>query len=182
MTEPRPPRQGPGVRQGPGMPPLRGVAAPPAYRPGVGMQPPAPVHPDPSSDTVRIPLAAAGDPRAMRLAPDGRLVRAAADARPVRIKPDPNPLRMLIGFAGLATASAITTALLPSILPAPVDASAQYGTNAAALGPQPSVIHVQRTVQLAPGQTAPPNTSVQVAPQPTPQVHIQVVTRQSGKP
>jgi hypothetical protein len=89
---------------------------------------------------------------------------------------------MLIGLAGLATASAITTALLPSILPAPVAASAQTTSNSAALGPAPSVIHVTRTVQLAPGQSAPPNSSVQVAPQPTPQVQIQVITRQSGRP
>ncbi len=108
--------------------------------------------------------------------------RAEPDTRPPRARPDPNPLRMLIGLASLAAASAITTALLPSLLPAPVDASTQNGNDAAAVGPQPSVIHVQRTVQLAPGQTAPPNTSVRVAPQPTPQVHIQIVTRQSGKP
>jgi hypothetical protein len=44
------------------------------------------------------------------------------------------------------------------------------------------VIHVTRTIQLAPGQSAPPNSSVQVQPQPTPQVQIQVITRQSGRP
>jgi hypothetical protein len=147
MSEPRLPRQGPG------MPPPR-----------------------PRRD------AAEAASRQLRPAPDAapRPIRPAADARPVRIKPDPRPLRMLIGLAGLASASAITSALLPSILPA--TAAASTGNDAAIVAPQPSVIHVTRTVQLAPGQTAPPNAPVQVQPQPTPQVRIQVITRQSGKP
>lgn len=110
-----------------------------------------------------------------RGAPEGR------DARPQRVRPDPNPLRMLIGLAGLASATAITTALLPSILPATAIASTQAG-NDTANAPQPSVIHIQKVVQLAPGQTAPPNTSVVIPPAPTPQVHVQVITRQSGRP
>lgn len=105
--------------------------------------------------------------------PDGR------EARPQRAKPDPNPLRMLIGLAGLASATAITTALLPSILPATTFASTQAG-NDTAVGPQPSVIHVKQVVQLLAGQTAPPNTSVIIPPAPTPQVTLQVITRQSG--
>jgi hypothetical protein len=107
-------------------------------------------------------------------------MRPALDARPARVKADPNPLRMLLGLAGLASASAITSALLPSILPATAAAATQ--NDAAIVAPQPSVIHVTRTVRLAPGQTAPPNAPVQVQPQPTPQVRIQVVTRQSGRP
>lgn len=110
----------------------------------------------------------AGLPRPPRPTPDVRM----------RARPDPNPLRMLLGLAGLASASAITTALLPSIMPATVAASqVQPVTDAA---PQPSVIHVQRVVPLAPGQTAPPNSSVQIQPQPTPQVRVQIITRQSG--
>lgn len=103
----------------------------------------------------------------------------AREARPRRARPDPNPLRMLIGLAGLASATAITTALLPSILPATAVASTQTG-NGTAVAPQPSVIHVRKVVQLTAGQTAPPNTSVVIPPAPTPQVQVQVVTRQSG--
>ena len=57
-----------------------------------------------------------------------------------------------------------------------------------AVVPEPSVLHVTRYVTLQPGQTAPPQSSVLVKPQPTPRVtvkvvkKVQVVTRQSGKP
>ncbi len=110
------------------------------------------------------------DPRL--LPPPARIVRAKADA---------NPLRVLLGLAGLASASALVTAMLPSISPAPA-ASVSTTQQDAAVAPQPSVIHVPRVVQLAAGQTAPPNTSVQIAPQPTPRVRVVTVTRQSGKP
>jgi hypothetical protein len=174
MTEPNLPGRAPGPRPSPGMPPARPgqTGTQPSVRPGPGMPP------------ARPSLTAAEGPRPMRpvLTDASRPMRPTPEARPARVKPDPNPLRMMIGLAGLATASAITSALLPSILPAPVDAAAQNGNDAAAVAPQPSVIHVTRTVQLAPGQTAPPNTSVRIAPQPTPQVHIQIITRQSGKP
>ncbi len=102
-----------------------------------------------------------------------------------RAKPDANPLRLMLALAGVASASALVTAMLPSIAPTPVaDASTTQQQQNAAVAPAPSVIHVQRVVQLAPGQTAPPNTSVQIAPQPTPHVRVKVVTvtRQSGKP
>jgi hypothetical protein len=98
-----------------------------------------------------------------------------------RAKPDPNPLRLLLGLAGVASASALVTAMLPSIMPAQVVDAAQQ-QNDAAVAPQPSVIHVQKVVQLAPGQTAPPHASVKVQPQPAPKVRVKVVTRQSGKP
>jgi hypothetical protein len=101
--------------------------------------------------------------------------------RASRAKPDPNPLRLLLGLAGVASASALVTAMLPSIMPAPVADAAQQ-QNDAAVAPQPSVIHVQKVVQLAAGQTAPPNVTVKVQPQPTPHVRVKVVTRQSGKP
>jgi len=116
-----------------------------------------------------------------------------------RGKPDSTGARMVIGLAGLATASAITTALLPSILPQPVVANT--GTDTAAAGgvaqptdqPTPSVIHVTHVVQLAPGQSPPVGTDTSVTsgpaaptarptPQPTPKIVYQVVTRQSGKP
>jgi hypothetical protein len=174
MTEPRTPRQGQG------MPPARGGAPRPAAS-----------RPDASPPPYRAALDALDETRPMRAitdggpllpAPEARPPRPVFDARPVRARSDPNPLRLLIGLAGLATASAITTALLPSILPSQVAASTSGGNNAAAVAPAPSMIHVTRTVQLAPGQSAPPNSSVQVQPQPTPQVQIQVITRQSGRP
>ena len=179
MTEPRLPRPGPG------MPPARpGAALPPAYRADPGLPPPA-YRPGPGMPPARPRQDVAGAaPRQLRpipvAAPRPTPMRPAGDTRPARVKADPNPLRMLIGLAGLASASAITSALLPSILPA--TAAASTGNGAAIVAPQPSVIHVTRTVQLAPGQTAPPNAPVQVQPQPTPQVRIQVITRQSGRP
>jgi hypothetical protein len=84
---------------------------------------------------------------------------------------------MLIGLAGLASASAITSALLPSVLPSPAIADVAQVVPV----PEPSVVHVTRIVQLQPGQTAPPQASVIVQPTPTPRIHV-VTTRQSGKP
>jgi hypothetical protein len=111
-----------------------------------------------------------------------------------RGRPDASGLRAVLGLAGLASASALATAMLPSILPqqvvmtaadmAPTDPTAQ---------PEPSVIHITRVVQLAPGQTLPPDAGANLAPapptatpkatpRPTPRVIIQTITRQSGKP
>lgn len=95
-----------------------------------------------------------------------------------RARPDPNPIRLLIAFAGIASASAIATAMLPSVLPA--------GTSAHAAGvtvqqPQPSVRHVTQYVTLQPGQTARPNAPVVVQPTPTPRVQVVTRTRQSGR-
>ncbi len=85
-------------------------------------------------------------------------------------------MRLAIGMAGLASVSALLTAMLPSVAPSgPV-------TDATAAGPQPSVIHVTQVVTLQPGQTAPPNASVTIPPQPSPRVVVQTITRQSGKP
>ena len=112
---------------------------------------------------------------------DARLLPPPMPRTP-RAKPDPNPLRLLLGLAGIASASALVTAMLPSITPAAVADTTGQQTTDAAVAPQPSVIHVQKVVQLAAGQTAPPNVSVKVQPQPTPRVKVKVVTRQSGKP
>lgn len=104
--------------------------------------------------------------------------RPTPDMRGSRSRPDPNPLRMLLGLAGIASASAITSALLPSVLPretAPVQVAEAVPLS------QPSVVHVTRVVQLLPGQTPPPQAPVVVQPTPTPRVHV-VTTRQSGTP
>jgi hypothetical protein len=98
-------------------------------------------------------------------------------ARPRQPRPDPRPVRTLVGFAGFAALSAFGTAM---ILP-----SAGADTLTAAVvgaAPQPSVVHVTRYVHLAPGQTAPPNSTVQAAPAATPRTVIVTTTRQSGKP
>lgn len=131
------------------------------------------------------------EPRTARSSPPGRSMpparpvpgAASAATRPQRVKPDPNPLRVMIGLAGIASASALLTALLPSINPAQVSV-VDAGTTSVetAVGPQPSVVHVTEVVTLAPGQTAPPNTAVVVQPQPTPRVRVKVVTQQSGTP
>jgi len=102
------------------------------------------------------------------------------DPRARRGKPDPNPLRLLIGVAGVASASAVLTALLPSVMPTQVvDAGAGFVAEAV---PVPSVLHVTKFVTLKPGQTAPPNAPVVVQPTPTPRIRVVTVTRQSGKP
>lgn len=95
-----------------------------------------------------------------------------------RARPDPNPLRLLIAFAGIASTSAIATAMLPSVLPAGV---ANGASGVSATQQQPAVRHVTHYVTLQPGQTAPPNAPVVVQPTPTPQVQIVTRTRQSGR-
>ena len=86
-------------------------------------------------------------------------------------------MRVILGFTGLAAASAIFTAVgLP-----PVATPVTTVTSVADTSVTP-VRHVIRYVQLKPGQTAPPNASVQAAaPQPTPRVVVVTTTRQSGK-
>jgi hypothetical protein len=105
--------------------------------------------------------------------------RPTPQAHAPRSKPDPNPLRLMVGLAGLASASAITSAMLPSVLPQP--ATTQLVADLAPV-PEPSVIHVTKTVVLQPGQTPPPQASVIVPPTPSPRVHIVTTTRQSGRP
>lgn len=99
-------------------------------------------------------------------------------------RPDPGPLRIALALTGMATASALATALLGP--PAGVDAGAgnpgvgQAPGTTAAETPAASVQHVTRVIQLAPGQTAPPKSVVQQQPAPKPRVNV-VVTKQSGK-
>jgi hypothetical protein len=83
-------------------------------------------------------------------------------------------MRLIVGLAGLASASAIGTAIVAP----PPSFNTTDGQVAAAAQPVP-VIHVVRYVHLQPGQTAPPNTVVQQAPAPAPRV-VTVTTRQSG--
>jgi hypothetical protein len=132
-----------------------------------------------------------------RFAPVPRLAaqpRAVAPA-PARRRPDPSSTRLMFGVLGLASAAAFTTAMLPSISPADAsDTSAAadpnavdpnaVDPNAVIVAPEPSVRHVTQYVTLAPGQTAPPKSTVIVRPKPTPKVTVKVVTRtrQSGKP
>lgn len=100
-------------------------------------------------------------------------------------RPDPNPMRLLVAMGGVASASALLTALLPSVAPVAADttgATAGGGTTVTAAQPEPSVVHVKRYVVLAPGQTAPPKSSVVVQPTPTPRVRVVTTTRQSGTP
>ena len=100
--------------------------------------------------------------------------------RPQRAKPDPNPMRIVIGMAGLASATALVTAMLPSVTPSPVAVVEAVDTTTTTTAQEPSVLHVTRVVTLGPGQTAPPNAPVVVKPNPTPRVRVQVVTKQSG--
>jgi hypothetical protein len=90
-------------------------------------------------------------------------------------------MRIVFGMAGLASATALLTAMLPSVTPSAVAAVETVDTTTTT-APAPSVRHVTRVVTLSPGQTAPPNAPVVVQPTPTPRVRVKVVTRQSGQP
>ena len=106
---------------------------------------------------------------------------------PVRAKPDPTGLRLAIGVGGLATLSALVTAI---VAPASPGFPAPATTQAA-----PTTIAQQRPVQyvqLVPGQTAPPGARVIDAKAPKPitivtqvpapaQQTVVVRTTQSGK-
>jgi hypothetical protein len=91
-------------------------------------------------------------------------------------------MRLMAGFVGLASLSAITAGLLPSVVPA-ANAGATTGTPVVAATTTPAEVkHITRYVQLKPGQTAPPQAPLVAAPKPTPRVVIVTTTRQSGKP
>ena len=122
------------------------------------------------------------DPRTPRATPPARPVRSMPDARIPRAKPDARPMRLLVGLAGIASASALTSALLPSVTPAPVSMTDVTTVADAAAVPTHPVIHVTRVVMLKPGETAPPQASVVIPPTPTPRVHVVTTTRQSGTP
>lgn len=154
------------------------------------MTAPRPMPPIPPR-SIREPGAVPRGPRTLMAdppaAPGAPRPRPPAAVHAPRAKPDPRPLRLMLGFAGIASASAFTAAMLPSVAPAPQTVAADVLTaDAAAAGavaPGPSVLHVTKYVTLAPGQTAPPQSTVIVQPQPTPIVKVQVVTRtrQSGQ-
>lgn len=99
-------------------------------------------------------------------------------------RPDPNPMRLLLAMGGVASASALLTALLPSVAPVAADTSGLGSTDGTTVAaqPDPSVVHVKQYVVLAPGQTAPPKSQVLVKPTPTPRVRVVTTTRQSGTP
>lgn len=116
--------------------------------------------------------------------------QSALEARAPRAKPDPKPMRLLLGFVGLTSAVAFTTAMLPSVAPADAAAaglSPDSGSSVAA-DTAPQVVHVKRYVTLEPGQTAPPQSTVVVPAQPAPQAtsrpkakpRVVTRTRQSG--
>lgn len=144
-----------------------------------------------STRSIREPGATprgAGEAREPRLAPPSRPQRTAPAPAPraPRSRPDANPVRLMIGLAGLASAAAFTTAMLPSVTPTAVADEALAPVVVAAADPTaaPSVKHVTQYVQLKAGQTAPPKATVVVKPTPTPKVKVKVVvkTKQSGKP
>lgn len=150
----------------------------------------------------RYPGARPGPPPPARPRPDTiaphlslhHAARAELEARRRRGKPESTGVRMVVGLVGLASASALASAMLPSILPQPTVVTVMDTTAAGpTLQPEPSVIHVTHVVTLAPGQTLPPDAGVnttpglatpapRATPLPTPRVIIQTITRQSGKP
>jgi ABC-type Fe3+-hydroxamate transport system substrate-binding protein len=96
-------------------------------------------------------------------------------------------MRLMFGLVGIASISAFTAAMVPSIAPAPVaDAAAAAAdvTTADAVVPVEAapVRHVTRYVTLQPGQTPPPGAAVNVQPTPTPILKTQVVVKPRPKP
>lgn len=150
---------------------------------------PLPPPPPAPGASIRTPGASPRDVRALHAQPPVSAAlarpRPALEARAPKSRPDPNPLRLMLGLAGLASASAFTAAMLPSVAPAPDIAAAGPLTVdvAPVVQPEPSVVHVTRYVTLQPGQTAPPQSTVVVRPTPTPIVKLKIVTRtrQSGQ-
>lgn len=127
--------------------------------------------------------AMAGAQRALPSRPLPPLVGNAPTAAVRKPRPDPGALRIALALTGMATASALMTALLGSATDVAVDGAVgaiDQGIGAAPALPTASVQHVTRIVQLAPGQTAPPKSVVRQQPAPKPRVNV-VVTRQSGK-
>lgn len=139
----------------------------------------APKNPLPMS--IRQPGTA---PRGPNVLPPARAAAPTAPSdRVPRKRPDTGPLRLMVGVVGMASAAALTAAMLPSITPQTEVAQAQGVITTSDVQPQPSVQHVTRYVTLKPGQTAPPQSTVIAQPQPTPKVTVKVVTktRQSGR-
>lgn len=96
-------------------------------------------------------------------------------------RPDPGPLRIAIGLTGMATASALVTALLGPSTGAVAGGTQITSADQAVVPASPAAVkHVTRYVQLAPGQTAPPQAVVTQPPAPKPRVVV-VTTKQSGK-
>jgi len=91
-------------------------------------------------------------------------------------------MRLMAGFVGLASLSAIATGLLPSVVSTASAGATPTTTTMIAEAAAPIVKHVTRYVQLKPGQTAPPQAPVVAAARPTPRVVVVTTTRQSGKP
>lgn len=118
------------------------------------------------------------DHRTARPAPVSRPAAAARPTPVARPKPDPRPLRIAYGMGALAAATALVTAL---VSPPPAGAASGQAQTTITLPADPpqAVRHVTQYVQLAPGQTAPPNAAVKVVPTPKPRVVV-VTTRQSG--
>jgi hypothetical protein len=81
-------------------------------------------------------------------------------------------------MAGLAATTALVTALASPHAAGATTGAAQTTITVPADTAQP-VQHVIQYVQLAPGQTAPPNAAVKVVPTPQPRV-VTITTTQSG--
>lgn len=87
-------------------------------------------------------------------------------------------MRIAVGMAGLATLSALGTAILAPQASVSAGAATDTAASVTAGALPVRVQHVTRYVQLAPGQSPPPNAPVQ--PVATPQPKVVIVTRQSG--
>ena len=74
------------------------------------------------------------DTRPARPIPPGGLRAPGGQSpRPQRAKPDPTPMRIVFGMAGLASATALLTAMLPSVTPSGVAAVETVDTTTAAV-------------------------------------------------
>ena len=99
--------------------------------------------------------------------------RALAGHHAPKARPDARPMRVAFGIGGLATLSALATAIILPPRPPEVQQLQQAAPTDAPTptDPAPTSMAVQRPiqyVQLSPGETAPPGSTVIKASAPTP--------------
>ncbi len=97
--------------------------------------------------------------------------RSSSNDHATRARPDARPMRVALGAGGLAILSALATGIILPPRPTLVRQPGSASNSPAATQPLPSSLEVQRPiryVQLSPGETAPPGSTVIKASAPTP--------------
>ncbi len=120
----------------------------PRVAPRPGVAPRAPLPPRPSAASGRSPPGRS--PAARPQVPSARPPRP--EPRP---RPDPNPVRLMAGFIGLASLSAIATGLLPSVVPSANAGSGHRDDRDRRRAARREARHPLRAAEAGPDGTAP---------------------------